>query len=215
MKYKVILFLLVSNSILAQNVRPLFGLGYNWRVGFSTNAYYNINTGLELSFKKDIIRPEVEVSYFLGGFDDKTNYDNQGILIYAFSENFTALNFVLCPKIILFRDEDTNYYVQLLPKYNLTKVEVISEYLLVDQNNNANFSVTREVIPKTLQSFGFGAGLVADFSKKKSDSIAFNLYYHHIDFGQVLSLPNHSRKYYNTKDVLAFEVIYYFNLRKK
>lgn len=214
MKKKFLLILVVTFSLNAQVVRPLIGFGYNRQSEFYNSSYYNIKTGLELNLKK-YFKPEVELNYFLGGLGDEVNYNNQNVAIAVFSRKFSVLNFGLSPKIILLKDEEEFYYFQILPKYNFSKIEATGDYLLINQNDATKSIREKETLKENKQSFGLGIGIVFNFSKtKKSDAIALNLFYQHIDSGSLISELKHNNTAINTKDVLSFEFDYYFNFSK-
>jgi hypothetical protein len=214
MKYKFLLLLIVTFSIKAQIVRPLFGVGYNRHSQFSNSSYYNFKTGLELNFEK-YLKPEFELNYFFGGFENQTDYNSQGNLISVFSKKIGVLNVGFSPKIILFKDEDEFYYFQILPKYNFSKIEAIGDYLLINQNDATKSVREKEIIKETKQSIGLGLGIVFNFSKtKKSDAIALNLFYQNIDVGSMMTKLKYNKVEINTKDVFSFEIVYYFNLIK-
>ncbi len=215
MKLIFISLLFISFSLNAQVVRPLIGFGYNRQSEFYNSSYYNIKTGLELNLKK-YFKPEVELNYFLGGLGDEVSYNNQNVAIDVFSRKFSVLNFGFSPKIILLKDEEELYYFQILPKYNFSKIEATGDYLLINQNDATKSIREKETLKENKQSFGLGLGIVFNFSKtRKSDAIALNLFYQHIDAGSLISELKHNNKVINTKDVFSFEVDYYFNLIKK
>ncbi len=214
MKQKFLLILIVTFSVKSQTVRPLIGAGYNRHSEFSNSSYYNLKTGLELNFKK-YLKPEFELNYFFGGFENQTDYDSQGNIIDVFSRKIAVLNVGFSPKIMLFKDEDEFYYFQFLPKYNFSKIEALGDYLLINQNDATKSIREKETIKGTKQSLGLGVGIIFNLSKtKKSDSIALNLFYQNIDAGSLITKLNHNKVEINTKDVFSFEVVYYFNLAK-
>ena len=215
MKLIYISFLLLSIAVKSQTVRPLMGIGYNRHSQFYNSSYYNFSTGFELNLKKHI-KPEIEVNCFLGGIGDVVNYSDQNIAIDVFSSNFSVVNFGFIPKIILFKEEDEFYYFQILPKYNFSKIEAKGDYLLINQNDATKSIREKETLKESKQSFGLGFGIVFNLSKtEKSDAIAFNLLYQHIDSGSLIIDLKHNNSVINTKDVFSFEVDYYFNLSKK
>jgi len=208
-------FLLLSIKVNSQLVRPSLGIGYNRHSQFYNSSYYNFNAGFELNLKK-YIKPELEMNYFLGGFGDVINYNNQNVPVDIFSSDFSLLNFGIIPKILLFKEEDEFYYFQILPKYNFSKIEAKGDYLLINQNDATKSIREKESLKEYKQSFGLGFGIVFNLSKtEKSDAVAFNLFYQHIDSGSIISNLKHNNSVINTKDVISFEVDYYFNLSKK
>lgn len=214
MKNIFVLFFVVFSAN-AQLIRPIFGLGYSRNSQFSNSSYYNLKTGIEVNLKK-IIKPEIELNYFLGGLDNQSNYNSQGSLIDVFGREFSVLNIGFCPKIVVFEDEDQLYYFQILPKYNFSKIKATGEYLVVNQNNSSQSILETEVLSDTKQSVGLGFGIVFKFSKnKKSDALAINLLYQNIDTGSLISKLNHNNSTINTKDVFSFEIVYYINLSNK
>jgi hypothetical protein len=215
MKQKFLLILVTTFSLNAQVVRPLIGIGYNRQSQFYNSSYHNIKTGLEINLKK-YIKPEIEINYFLGGFGDEVNYNNQNVPINVFSRKFSILNFGFSPKILLFKYDEEFYYFQILPKYNFSKIEVTGDYLIINQNNSSQSVVETEVLKDSKQSIGIGIGIVFTFSKnKKSDALALNLMYQNIDAGSLFSNLKHNNGTINTKDVFSFEAVYYFNLSNK
>jgi hypothetical protein len=210
----VFVVLFFAFNLNAQSVRPTIGLGYNRQVLFANNGFFNIRSGLELNSLK-YIKPEIEINYFLGGFDEFNNINNQGEIIDVFIKSFTILNLGFSPKIIIGKDEDEFYYFQINPKYNYSIINAKGDYLLINQNDISKSIRTIETLKQNKHSIGIGAGIVFDFSKdKKSDSIAISLMYQNIDAGSLISKLKYNNEAINTKDVFSLTIDYYFNMTK-
>ncbi len=208
---KILFLLFIFNQINAQKVRPFFETTYNIHSEFKNSSYYNIGIGSEVKLNK-YIRPELEISYTIGAFGDFVDYDNQGNPLTIFNKKVTSINYSLSPKIIINVDEDANYYLQLLPKYSISRIQAIGDYLEINQSDYSKSISKKETITETKNSFGIGFGIGFNLAGKQTDSIIINIYYQNIDFASVLNkLANNNNSKLNTKNVLSFGLVYYFN----
>lgn len=209
-----ILIMFDSFYVNAQKVKPFFGITYNLNNSFHGQAYYSLNSGIQYDFKR-YFKPEFEISYFIGKFDDNVNYDTIGIASSLFSSEFNALNFSFIPKVTFLIGNNKGCFFYIFPKYNFSKVKAIGVNLLINPSENIKFLETKQVFYETKHSLGFGTGFVTNLFGDNSDAIALNLYFQNLDFGSVINKLNYKYDKVNTKNVLGFGVIYYFNTKAK
>jgi hypothetical protein len=214
MKY-IVVFLLVSFGTFAQKVRPFLGVSGYIDSDFSQSGFADLKAGAEYNATY-YLKPEIEISYMFGVLEKLTDRDDAGLILSEYSKKVSAVNFSICPKIILGnKDEDgTSGYLQILPKYTYSKIEANGYRLSRNPNDVSKPIEERENKPDSRHSLGIGVGYVFDLSDENPDSIALNIYFNNIDLGNALNSLKQDRRY-KTNDVIGLGVNYYFSLKKK
>jgi predicted porin len=214
MKSKIILFLLFSMPLNAQLAKPFFGLGWGINTEFENKGFGNISSGVEFNFLK-YVKPEIEIGFFFGRAQQNSKLDGQYNVTNLLDKDFTALNFSFSPKIVWEQEEDSNAFIQIMPKYSIARVEAIGNYYNVSLRDNTITFAERQVLKGIKQTFGIGIGICVGVSEKSTDAIALNLYYNNNDFGGLINELKYNSGQNDTKNVLSFGVNYYFGKKKK
>ncbi|WP_300976670.1 hypothetical protein [Flavobacterium sp.] len=214
MRY-ILAFLLISFSSFAQDLRPYLGFGVYYSTDFDKSTFVDVRTGVEYKIAS-FLRPEIEVSYTFGNLEDLPSVDNSGVVLSEYFKSVSAVNYSLCPKIILgAKDEDgASGYLQILPKYTYSRIEATGDKISRNPTNPSNSIKETEKAIEYRHSLGIGLGWVVDFSSNNYDSISFNIYFNNIDLGNALNMLHQERRF-KTDDVLGFGVSYYFSFKKK
>ena len=214
MKKLIFIFLLFSISLNAQLATPFFGLGWGINTEFENKGFGNINTGIEFNFLK-YVKPEIEIGFFFGRAQQNSKLDGQYNVTNLLEKDFTALNFSFSPKIVWKQEEDSNAFIQIMPKYSVARVEAIGNYYNVSLKDNTITFAERQVLKGIKQTFGIGIGICVGVSEKSTDAIALNLYYNNNDFGDLINELKYNLGQNDTKNVLSFGVNYFSEKRRK
>lgn len=207
-----LIFLLTSLPSYAQLLNPYFGIGFNRQSEFYNGGYYNLSAGLELK-KVAIFKPKVGLKYFIGVFQNEiANYDNTGNLSNTFSSTFSNFSIEFVPKIMILKKHEKLYYFQILPIYTFSEIKAIGSFESVISNQTTIKET--EIFNNAQHNIGLGLGFVLQFKKEKPDSIEFNLNYYNIDVGYAVNKLTHSNATISTRNVLNFEILYLFSLKK-
>ncbi|MFW0739971.1 hypothetical protein [Flavobacterium sp. T12S277] len=211
--FTLILVSLISN---AQRVRGIVGISAYLDSDYQKSAFIEVGPGLEVKINR-FFKPEVGISYFIGTLEEDVNRNEQGIAIDVLAKKASALNFSLTPKICLCSSEITagNVSIQILPVYNISKVEAEGNYTLVNQSNIVNSVSKKQIMTQWQHSLGIGLGIDIVLSDKNYDSLAINLYYNGVNMGEVLTGLDHNNATYSTNDVFGFGIKYYLGFNKK
>jgi hypothetical protein len=214
MRY-IVIFLLVSFGNFAQRVRPFVGVSGYIDSDFIKSGFADLKAGTEYNATY-YLKPEIEINYMFGVLEKLTNRDDAGLILSEYSKKVSAVNFSLCPKIILGNkgDDGASGYLQILPKYTYSKIEAQGYRLSRNSNDLSKPIEERENKPESRHSLGIGIGYVFDLSDENPDSIALNIYFNNIDLGNALNMLKQDMRY-KTNDVIGFGVNYYFSLKKK
>ena len=212
MRY-ILVILLISFGSFAQKTRPYLGCGVYYSTDFNKSTFADVRAGIEYKIT-NYLRPEVEVNYMFGSLEDLQSVDDIGVVLSEYFKSVAAVNYSLCPKIVLgTKDEDgASGYLQILPKYTYSRVEATGNRFSRNPSNSSTAIKESEKAIDYRHSLGIGLGWVTDFSNKNYDSIAFNVYFNNIDMGNALNRLNQERRF-KTDDVLGFGVTYYFSFK--
>ena len=207
--------LLFSATIFSQKIRGFGGVSLFLDKQFEGSNYLNLSLGAEYKINQ-VIRPEIESSFFLGSLKTQLNYTDNGILKDEFERTFTAYSISICPKICLADevDETGTAFIQILPIYSLTKVMAIGSQYTINQNDISKSTVIRDKYSEIKHSLGIGIGMYINGSKKRYSSLALNIYYHGIDFGNSISKLKYNNTNLSTENVLGMGIKYYFSFSK-
>ncbi len=210
-KHFVLCFIFIISSLSAQIVRPLFGFSAFRETDFKNQTYFNVALGAE--FKAfEFLKPEIEVSYTAGVLEELTTRD-ENLLINSISQSkISALNFGICPKILVYKDDEDWYSLNILPKYTFSKITGSNEYANINPNGNVILPLQKQEATFNRHSFGIGLGICINFSQKKGSSMALNLYFNNIELGDAINKLENNKRRILTKDNLGLGLVYYFNL---
>lgn len=211
--FVAVLFALTSYS---QRIRGFGGAAIYRDVQFNGSGFANLAVGAEYKINQ-IVRPEVEASVFYGSLEERTNTNSEGILTSYLDRSFTATNISICAKICIGdkANETGQGFFQILPLYSITKVMAKGRLVTVNQKDVSKSTTETENYTDIRHSLGIGIGLYAYTSKKYNNSLALNLYYNGINFGNSISnLKFSSGASYQT-DVFGLGLKYYFAFMKK
>jgi opacity protein-like surface antigen len=211
--FSFILFSLNSN---AQKIRGITGISAYLDSDFKKSAFIEVGGGLEFKINR-LIKPEVGFSYFVGTLENDITRNPQGVAIDILEKKASAINFSFTPKICLSSSEDDagDISFQILPVYNISKVEAEGNYTIINQSNPSSSVSKKEMISQWQHSLGIGLGIDIALSDKNFDSLAINLYYNGVNMGKVLTALGHNDATYSTNNVFGFGVKYYFGFNKK
>lgn len=145
--------------------------------------------GSELKINR-IIKPEIELSWFLGGLEDDISRNDQGVATEIFTRAVSALNFSFCPKIYFGSTNNSvgSGHFQILPRYSISKIEAIGNLFTINQSNPSSSTSEKEILTEWQHSLGIDFGI----SHKNYDSLSLDLYYNGVDMGNALSNLKHS-----------------------
>ncbi len=213
---KCLLFLVFGFVVsgFSQEIRGFGGLNAYLKRGLDNDGYANVHAGLDFKIKK-YLKPEFEVSLYFGSLQTNTTNDDFGNVIKEIRTTFNAVNYSFCPKIIFGDGETHGGFLQVLPKFNITRSEAIGdEYVL--NNKNGLFVLNQTDSAKDfLSSFGIGVGFIVNLSETNLDALAFNLYYDNIDLVNATNLLNFGSKNLHSNQVLGAGIKYYFGIIKQ
>jgi hypothetical protein len=205
---KIVFILLITCVSYSQLVRPFVGFGLSKRSGFENGGYVNLNTGAEfkpLSF----LHPEIAINYHLGYLtQNNVSIDKDGKAVSLLDVEFNNLSFLLSPKIVFFKEEDSDNYFLLIPKFTISKISAEETFLDLVKSNSID---EIKKVSGWQNNIGIGLGFNYDFSKTHTNSIAFILSYDNIEMGDVFSILNHYNRNVSTKNVLNFGIHFYIN----
>lgn len=207
------LFCINSN---AQQIRAFAELSSYLDSEFQRSTFVEAGGGLEVKVNR-FIKPEIGVSYFFGDFEDGINRDNQGTLVDVLSNRVSALNFNLTPKIYFCSAEFSagDVFFQILPRYNISKVQVDRTFTVINQSNPSNSVSKKQTASEWQHSLGIGVGIDIILSDENYDSLAINLYYNGVDMGKLVTDLSQNNTKYSTNNTLGLGLNYYFGFKKK
>jgi opacity protein-like surface antigen len=208
------LFILFSVSLNAQ-VRAFAGGTVYRDTEFQESGYLEITSGIDVKVYK-FFKPEASVSYYFGRLEDYNKLDQAGNTISISQATASALNFGFTPKICLSWGEESagDAVLQILPRYNIARIEAQQNYTLINQSNPAQSKTQKSIVTEWQHSLGIGLGLDIMLSDKNYNSLAINLYYTGVDMGKALTEVKKSNTNYDTT-TLGLGINYYFGFRKK
>lgn len=212
-KITVILFLLVCVNIHSQIIRPYAGFVVYVHSDFANSLFFNVKTGGEFKISK-YLKPEIEFSLLGGAVEDFT-VKNENIIIQEYTRSVTALNFSVCPKIIIGNESELNSYFVVLPKYSISHIEANGN--LSNYNDTGHLTGNKHANSKIWShSIGFGVGYNFNLSDDNPDSLCIILDCQGVELGDALNHLNEENKNrILTKWAFGLGVNYYFNFKKK
>lgn len=210
------LLLAICLQVNAQRLRANAGLAGYLESDFKNSAFLEVKGGMEVKVNR-FFKPEIGISYFAGSLEDDINRNSQGAAIDILSKKASAVNFSLIPKICLGNPESIAGEIsfQILPKYNISRVEAQGNYILINQNNPSSSPSEKETISQWRHSFGIGLGIDIILSDKNYDSLSVNVFYNGVNMGKALTDLKHNDATYSTNNVLGVGFDYYFGFEKK
>jgi hypothetical protein len=213
---KAVCFLVILFSIgLKAQVRAFAGGTVYRHSDFQESGYLEVTSGIDVKVYK-FFKPEIGVSYYFGRLEDYNKLDQEGNIISVSEANARALNFGFTPKICLCWGEYSagDAVLQILPRYNIARIEAQQNYTLINQSNPAQSKTQKNSVTEWQHSLGIGLGLDIILSDKNYDSLAINLYYTGVDMGEALTEVKKSNTNYDST-TLGLGVNYYFGFKKK
>ncbi|MEP6929777.1 MAG: outer membrane beta-barrel protein [Flavobacterium sp.] len=210
--FLVVLFCIKSN---AQHVRAYAGSAAYRHTDFNGNIFGEVGAGVEVKIHR-FFKPEIGVSYFFGNLQESTNVDAVGNVLNKTNKEVSAINYNVTPKIALYSSEAGagDVFLQILPRYNISKIQAERFYTIINQTNPANSVTKKETLTQWQQSFGIGVGLDIVLSDKNYDSLAINVYYNGINLGKPLTDISNNNTNYDTR-TLGMGFSYYLGFEKK
>lgn len=216
MKFKnlfVVFFIALSSSTFSQIVRGFAGVGYYRNTQFEKSAFVSIDGGLEFRAHK-VLKPEIKASCFLVALQDNTTTDANGVETGFLTRAVTASNISLSPKIC-FGDEDETAHLQIIPMFNITNVVAQGAFFEFNSDKTKFVKTDSDKYTDTRHSFGLCIGLLCDLSNDTFQSIAFNIHYNNIEFGDAIANLKFKKGNLQTRQTLGFGINFYFGFIKK
>ena len=204
--------LMVILKSYTQDIRAFVGCSAYLDTDFKSSGFADLKGGAEYKLV-NYLKPEIEISATFGTLEDVTHRDSEGYVVSQYSKKIFAMNYSFCPKFILGnKDGDgSRGYLQILPKYTYSKIQASGS---LASSVSGKFVQENVKVFDNRHSFGIGLGYAVDFSSETSNSLAFNIYFNNIDFGQALNELAQDN-IYRTQDVIGFGVNYYFTFKKQ
>lgn len=199
-----------SNS---QIIRGLGTFGFGLDKKFQSSGFINIGAGIEFKVNH-YFRPEFQSVFYVGFLLDETNTNKSEYITNKILRDFYAVNFVIAPKITL-DFEDENYYLQLVPRYNITYATGQVTYLGPNPSNTFLIKTDSDILKELNHSIGFAIGIIYNFSDKNYRSIGLNLTYDNVNIGNTLTNLKYSKNIYHVNNSIGFSVLYYFGFTKR
>lgn len=216
MKKSIYYFLLILFSAYSNaQVRGFVDLSLYRNTDFQGSGYIEGGLGLEVKVYK-FFKPELSVTYYYGSLEDYNKLNDVGNITSVSKVDAGALNFGFTPKICISCGEygAGDALLQILPRYNISRIEARQDYTTFTQNNPAQSKTQTEIVTAWQQSVGIGIGVDIILSDKNYDSLAVNLYYTGVNMGKALSEVESSNTRYDSR-TLGFGMNYYFGFKKK
>ncbi|KRB59018.1 hypothetical protein [Flavobacterium sp. Root186] len=216
MKKNIFYFLLILFSAhLNAQVRGSIDLGLYRHTDFQESGYIQGGLGLEVQVYK-FLKPEFGVSYYYGRLEDYNKLDAVGNITNISQVKASALNFGFTPKICLSCVEYSagDVLLQILPIYNISKIEAQQNYTTINQNNPSQSKTQKDIVTEWQQSVGIGIGIDIILSDKNYDSLAVNLYFTGVNMGKAIGEVESTETRYDSR-TLGLGLNYYFGFKKK
>jgi hypothetical protein len=215
-KLIVSLFILVTITLNAQKIRGFGEVATYLDKELYASGFAKVAIGAEYKINQ-IIRPEIETSFYFGALNDFENSNSQNQLVDNLKRYFTSFTVSLCPKICIGdKENETNVgFFQILPRYSISKITSKGSLLTVNQTDFTKSTKETDIFSEIRHSLGIGIGVYVNLSEKTNDALALNLYYDGIDFGNSLTNLKFTQGKYTTKNVLGLGINYYFGFVKK
>ncbi|OXA93386.1 hypothetical protein [Flavobacterium hercynium] len=208
------LFILLSASLNAQ-VRGSANLGVYRHTDFQNSGYIQGGLGLDVKVFK-FLKPDFNVTYYYGKLEDHNTVNASGIVTSTSNIDASALNFGFSPKICLNSSEDGagDAILQILPMYNISRIEAHGNYATINPNNQNQILTTNKTATEWQHSIGIGAGVDIMLSDVTYDSLAINLYYTGVDMGKAMNNVSKSENRYDSR-TLGLGLNYYLGFKKR
>lgn len=207
----IYVFLICFSFANAQFFRPYVGAGAYLHTDFEKSAFLSLRTGGEFNLSK-YVKPEIEISGLIGSLEIRSVLNDNNIVISEYTRTASAINYSICPKIILGNDLDS--YFVLLPRYSISNIEA-NKKSYVYNNAGSQISDKRENVKVWDQSFSFGIGYNFNLSAENPDSLCIILDLQGVEMGKALNEISESKSRVTTKWTFGLGLNYYFNLKKK
>ncbi len=212
---KLILFFFFLNQTFSfsQEIRGFGSFGASVLSNFTKTNYVNIGVGIEVNAFR-FLKPEVEFKVIYAPIPIITNYDNLGFETEQIFYNLWAYNISIAPKFH-FREEDEDWFVNLYPIYNVTKINASYEYFVINPKTGISTQNSSDKVKESRHSAGFGVSFGFDFQANPKNSLSFNLNFNNIELGNALKkLPRYNGDF-SSKNAISFGIAYYFGFKKK
>ena len=209
MKKTYLLILIFSICANAQKIRGFGSIASFYDRKFEQNIFVAADAGLEIKLSKKF-RPEIGFSAYYGSLRDQNTLNNFDEITNLLSQNFLAIGLTIRPKFCLAGSEtDGDVLFQMFPIYSITNVRAKGNFYTYDLSNNNKTINEQDTFSETRQSIGVGFGVFIDFVNK-NDSMALNLIFNNINFGNALSKLKFANNPIATNNVIGLELKYYF-----
>ena len=189
-KIIVLILVLISTISFAQRVRGFATIATYLDRELYASGYAKVGFGAEYKINQ-ILRPEIETSFYFGALNDFENSNSQNQLVDNLKRYFTSFNVSFCPKIGLGGDDENEPYkgfFQIIPRYNISKITSKGSLLTINQTDFTKSTKETNTFSEIRHSLGIGIGVYVNLSEKTNDALALNLYYDGIDFGNSLKV---------------------------
>jgi hypothetical protein len=206
--------ILLSANLNAQ-VRGLVDLSLYRHTDFQNSGYIEGGLGAEVKLYS-FFKPELSVTYYYCKLEDYNKLDQLGNVTSISQVNTSALNFGFTPKICISCGEFSagDALLQILPRYNISRIEAQQNRTMVNQSNPAQSKSQKEIVTEWQHSIGIGIGVDIILSDKNYDSLAVNLYYTGVNMGKALTEVKSTETRYDSR-TLGLGLNYYFGFKKK
>jgi hypothetical protein len=215
-KLLVLIVIFCVQMIYSQSTRGFGGASLYLDREFYRSSFAELSLGVEYKINQTI-RPEIEASVFFGSLQDRTHTNEQDALTDKLYRSFIATNITVCAKICIgdHADEIGTPFFQILPMYSLTKVMAKESLLTINPNDASKSTTDIDRYSEIRHSLGIGVGVYINGSKKYNNSLALNLYYTGINFGNSFSNLKLSNGTSYKTDVLGLGIKFYFSFTKR
>jgi hypothetical protein len=198
----------------AQFARPFVSVAADISDEFVNNGFINISTGVELKVL-DFLHPQIEIGYSYGLLNENASRDSDFKINGISQAKFSVFNLGFTPKWLVYSDEEGWYSINVLPKYTFSQITAGISYANVDSNGDVVLPYNSQQALANRHSFGIGLGICVNFSQRNKNSMAFNLYFNNIEYGDALNKLNKLDRPIYTDNVVGFGLVYYFSLKKR
>jgi hypothetical protein len=212
MKKYLYLLLTIPFFLQAQAVRPFFSLAADKIDLYEKTAFASIAIGVEVK-AANFLKPEIAFGYSIGSLNKYNTYTDDFQINGVSQSNFNAFNIGCTPKLLVYKDDNGYYSLNLLPKYTFSKISASNSYAAVLPNGDVVLPSQNSTATAVQHSLGLGIGFCVNFSKKNYGSMAVNLYWNNIEYGNAVNNLKNMGRTINTAPNVGYGLVYYFSIK--